>query len=434
MAVESPARIAVLGAGPIGLEAALYARYLGYEVDLYERGRAAENLLQWGHVRMFTPFAASTSPLGISALGAQDSNFKTPPAEALITGREFAERFCLPLAHSDLLIDSIHEQTEVLAISRGRLRRQDLSGEDRAEFDFRLLLRSKGGGRFAAGERYATADVVIDCTGTYGNHNWLGAGGIPAIGELAAAEQIEYGVPDVLGRDRDRYAHHHTLVVGSDRIAASVVTSLARLGHEAPYTRITWVAGAADEIASAASAAQVESGEAAPIEGGDTAASAKDGSDPIRPVAGERWPARDDLIRAANNLIRGEVGHLTFRPATWVEQIISHGAGKPFFVRLAGQHAAEFEVDRIVANVGYRPDRRLYEELQIPDDSLHAAPTRWQSAPTAQSLMTPEPDFYILGSKSAGRSSSFTIADGLQQIRQLFTVIGDREELDLYKR
>ena len=27
MAVESPARIAVLGAGPIGLEAALYARY-----------------------------------------------------------------------------------------------------------------------------------------------------------------------------------------------------------------------------------------------------------------------------------------------------------------------------------------------------------------------------------------------------------------------
>ncbi|HKD37575.1 MAG TPA: FAD-dependent oxidoreductase, partial [Pirellulales bacterium] len=48
MAVESPARIAVLGAGPIGLEAALYARYLGYEVDVYERGRVAEHLLQWG--------------------------------------------------------------------------------------------------------------------------------------------------------------------------------------------------------------------------------------------------------------------------------------------------------------------------------------------------------------------------------------------------
>ncbi|HVW37886.1 MAG TPA: FAD-dependent oxidoreductase, partial [Pirellulales bacterium] len=48
MAVDTPARIAILGAGPIGLEAALYARYLGYDVDIYERGRAAENLLRWG--------------------------------------------------------------------------------------------------------------------------------------------------------------------------------------------------------------------------------------------------------------------------------------------------------------------------------------------------------------------------------------------------
>jgi len=246
MAVESPARIAVLGAGPIGLEAALYARYLGYEVDVYERGRVAEHLLQWGHVRLFTPFAANASPLGISALAAQDQNWKPPPVEALTTGREFAERYCIPLSQSDLLVDGVHEQTEVLAISRGPLRRQELTGEDRAAFDFRLLLGSTGGGRFPAGERFATADVVIDCTGTYGNHNWLGAGGIPAIGELAASDQIEYGVPDVLGRDRERYAHHHTLVVGSDRLAASVVTALAQLGHEAPFTQITWIDGASD--------------------------------------------------------------------------------------------------------------------------------------------------------------------------------------------
>ena len=38
MAVDTPAKIAILGAGPIGLEAALYDRYLGYEVDVFERG------------------------------------------------------------------------------------------------------------------------------------------------------------------------------------------------------------------------------------------------------------------------------------------------------------------------------------------------------------------------------------------------------------
>src|SRR5438105_6880832 len=104
MAVESPARIAVLGAGPIGLEAALYARYLGYEVDLYERGRVAEHLLQWGHTRLFTPFAANASPLGISALTAQDATWTPPAAKAFITGREVALRYCQPLAPPGLLV------------------------------------------------------------------------------------------------------------------------------------------------------------------------------------------------------------------------------------------------------------------------------------------------------------------------------------------
>src|SRR5258708_33060051 len=92
MGVESPARIGVLGAGPIGLEAALYARYLGYEVDLYERRRVAEHLLQWGHSRVFTPFAANASPVGISALAAPDSTWAPPAAEAFLNCPELAGR------------------------------------------------------------------------------------------------------------------------------------------------------------------------------------------------------------------------------------------------------------------------------------------------------------------------------------------------------
>ena len=36
-------RIAILGAGPIGIEAALCAREQGYEVAVFERGRLAEH-------------------------------------------------------------------------------------------------------------------------------------------------------------------------------------------------------------------------------------------------------------------------------------------------------------------------------------------------------------------------------------------------------
>ena len=50
----------------------------------------------------------------------------------------------------------------------------------------------------------------------------------------------------------------------------------------------------------------------------------------------------------------------------------------------------------------------------------------------AYRLVTPEPDFYVLGAKSYGRDSRFLIAHGLQQIRALFTLIGDRADLDLY--
>ncbi len=438
MAVDSPARIAILGAGPIGLEAALYARYLGYDVDMYERGRVGEHLLRWGHARMFTPFAAAASPLGLAALAAQDDAWQPPTADALLTGREFVERYLAPLAHSDLLADSLHERTEVVAISRGGLLKGELSGEPRADVDFRLLLRAvapsgaNGDRTSSAAERIVAADVVIDATGVLGQHNWLGLGGIPALGEQTAAEHIEYGLPDVLGADRQRYAHRHTLVVGAGHAAATTVLALTRLGHEAPYTRVTWLT-ASDPAA--------ESG------------------GPIRRFSPEPWPLRDQLAREANGLIRNEIGHLEFWPATAVEQVHWHGGDPQFRVRLAGRHVGELDVDRIVADVGHHPDHRLYAELQVAVDPASDAPTRWPadasllplplweragvraaggdsnaSSPPAELLLTPEPDFYVLGAKSVGRDERFTIAAGLLQIQQLFTIIGDRADLNLYAR
>lgn len=55
-----------------------------------------------------------------------------------------------------------------------------------------------------------------------------------------------------------------------------------------------------------------------------------------------------------------------------------------------------------------------------------------QAAFGVQSLINPEPNFYILGAKSYGRSSQFLYATGLAQIRDIFSLIGDRETLDLY--
>ncbi|MGH7138281.1 MAG: hypothetical protein ACREHD_21235, partial [Pirellulales bacterium] len=237
MAIDTPARIAVLGAGPVGLEAALYARYLGYDVDLYERGRVAEHLLRWGHVRLFTPWLQNVSPLAVAALRNQDPSWRPPDGAALLTGRELAERYLVPLAQSDLLVDSLRLGAEVLAVGREGQLKGDFVGEPaREEGDFRLLFRDGGGN-----ESTAAADVVIDATGTFCQHNWAGASGIPAPGELAAGGAIEYGLPDVLGRDRERYAGKKVLVVGAGYSAATSIVALAELARQTPGTEVVWI-------------------------------------------------------------------------------------------------------------------------------------------------------------------------------------------------
>ena len=47
-------------------------------------------------------------------------------------------------------------------------------------------------------------------------------------------------------------------------------------------------------------------------------------------------------------------------------------------------------------------------------------------------LRNPEPDFYVLGAKSYGKNSSFLIRVGLEQVRNVFSLIEGRPELDLY--
>ena len=47
-------------------------------------------------------------------------------------------------------------------------------------------------------------------------------------------------------------------------------------------------------------------------------------------------------------------------------------------------------------------------------------------------MLNPEPNFYILGSKSYGRGAQFLLSVGLEQIREVFTIIGEREDLDIY--
>ncbi len=414
MTNSSGNRIAILGAGPISLEAALYARYLGYQANVYELDRVAANVLRWGHVRMFSPFALNCSTLGLAALSAQDPSYRAPDDDELSTGREWADRYLIPLSQTDLLADSIHENTTVIAVGREHVLKGDLiGGRKRATVPFRLILRDKNG------ERAESADIVIDATGVFNNPNWSGRGGLPALGEQTARTHIEHQLPDILGTQRRNYEGRRTLVVGSGYSAATAVVALASLAESARQTRCTWVTRSAN---------------------------GSDGAGPIRRIPHDRLPERDSLARAANALAATNDGAITHWPDTTIEAIVHDANTQTFTVRLAGHHAGEHQFDRVIANVGYRPDARIYEELQVHQCYATGGPMKLAAALVGQSsadcldqtshgpetLRNPEPNFFILGAKSYGRNSNFLFSIGLQQIRDLFTIIAGRDTLDLY--
>ena len=392
-------RIAIIGAGPIGLEAAMYARYLGYEVAVFEKGSIADHVRQWAHVRMFSPFAMNRSPLGCAALQAQ-SETALPAADALLTGAEYFECYLLPLAKSDLIADCIHESTEVLSVARDGIIKTD-TGIDRSEYPFRLLVSQNGE------EDVVVADFVLDASGVFGSPCWLGHGGLPAIGEIDSNDRIIRCVPDVIGSDRAKFADKRTLVVGNGYSAATTIVAISELAKDSPNTNVTWITRRALES------------ELGPM--------------PIN--SDDELKGRLQLSEAANRVIKEakttDERRIVHHDQSTVFSIDYDADSSTFHVVLVGgialaagndEGTLEIEFDQIVSHVGFRPQSATAQELQVQRDASTDATTP----------ITSEPGFFVVGIKSHGRNSDFLLADGLQQVRDAFAVIADREELDLY--
>ncbi len=422
MAIDTPARIAVLGAGPIGLETALYARFLGYDVDVFERGQVAEHVRQWGHVRLFTPFGINSSSLGRSAITTQNPAADLPPADRQITGQQWLDTYWLPLSQVDLLRDQIHEQTEVIAVGKESYLKSELvSQEDRFDELFLILTRDTQGT-----ETWHEADIVIDTTGTFGVPNHLGPGGLPAAGESKLQAQklwaheapdLSFRLPDISGAHRDHFLGKHTLVLGAGYSAATNLAALLQNQQEDASTQITWATRHPGE---------------------------KLGQGLISRFENDVLPQRDELARTVNQAaLEGSIRVLSEAQI----QRLSVTDSQTWRVEFCSEDLPDLEFDSILANVGFQGDWTLSEELQVHRCYASGGPMQWSATlletanadcmttqnQSAERLITTEPNFYVLGSKSHNRWSNFLFQNGLDQIRMLFSVIADREDLDLYR-
>src|SRR5882672_5151386 len=96
MTLPSRHTLAILGAGPIGLEAAAAALAAGFDVHVFERGEVGAHALAWGHVKMFTPWRMNIGAASRARLEA--AGWQAPDPSALPTGIELAECYLQPLA------------------------------------------------------------------------------------------------------------------------------------------------------------------------------------------------------------------------------------------------------------------------------------------------------------------------------------------------
>jgi thioredoxin reductase len=399
MATSTP-RIAILGAGPVGLEAGLHARQLKLPFTIYEQGRVGEHVWRWGHVKLFSPFAMNVTPIGRQAILTVKHDHEFPTDEACISGREYVERYLQPLA--ELIRDRIKTETKVISIGRMGFLKHEFPGDARrGKAPFLLVVRDKNQ------ERYEEADIVLDCTGTYSQHRWLGPGGIPALGELQAEPQIAYHLVDVLGEPKKEYANKSILVIGSGFSAATSVSALAKVAEEHNTTWITWIARAAH-------------------------------TQPLRRTVSDPLRERDRLAAHANSLATRTDANVEFHASTTVEalEMIPNNQGFRVTMR-TGREKKTLEVEKIIANVGYTPDSSAYRELQVHECYASLGPMKLaaalagskgvdclkQTTHGADALRNPEPNFYVLGAKSYGRNAQFLLRVGFEQVREVFALI-----------
>lgn len=423
--IDSPAYIAIIGGGPIGIEAALYARFLGYSVLLLERSTVGDSLLRWGNWQLDANAALCTSSLGLAALEAQEKPCSLPLRDMPIANREYVEEYLIPLAKTDLVGDSVQIQSEVVSISRlGCDRSKPLPIERRAEQEFRVHVRSRKRGEFTQ-----LVDLVLDCSGLGSRRAGMASGGGRAVHEELfcrtpppAADPnaplpqspIPCGRRDVLGRYRDQYAGKHCVLFGNGVEACGTASDLYRLATEVPNTKVTWV------LPRSLGQPRLH----LELSGG---VDAKLKSDAEALCAGRPIDASE-----VDSGIK-ELPIYVVPMAAWgIERLSQRDEQGGFCVQVQTKEdeSVEISCDEVINCATPLADWSFTSALAGADQlqSLNAA----ELDPALYSCVTAEPHYYVLGQKSLGDLQSCSIAQGLDQVRGVFQLIGGRRELDLY--
>src|ERR1700692_4114978 len=224
--------VAIIGAGPVGLAAAAHVIERGMIPIVPGAGPdPAHAVPQWQHVQLFSPWEYNVDKAAerlLSSIG-----WNSPDPHVYPTGAELLERYLDPLADKTILKDVIRTSSRVTAVSRVGFDKAKTRGREAAPFEIHY--------QNGKGPETLRADAVIDAPGTWRSPNPAGASGLPAIGERDAQARVSYAMPDVMGRDRARFAGKTIAVLGAGHSAIGTLTDLTTLARQTPGTNVVWL-------------------------------------------------------------------------------------------------------------------------------------------------------------------------------------------------
>lgn len=406
---KSELPIAVIGAGPVGLAAAAHLSKRNIPFVVFESGNnVGSSITSWEHVNVFSPWRYNIDKTAKELL--LETDWQMPDEDKTHSGREFIGLYLKPLSELPQLKPFIHTKSTVKAI--GRKAMDKMKDKDRNNTPF--VVRVEQEGRIKNFE----ARAVIDASGNWLSPNPVGSGGMFATGETENAEHIFYGIPDVLGKFKIRYANKNIAVIGAGHSAINTILEFEKLKQEFPGTEINWI---------------LRKQNISDVYGGKEE---------------DALEARGALGIKIENLVNED--KINIYTPFQITEIKKAGKQLSLIGEQFGKTAQLPGIDEIVANTGSRPDFSFLKEIRLSispsvesveaiaeliDPNMHSCGT--VRAHGELELQHPEKDFYIVGSKSYGRAPTFLMATGYEQVRSIVAALsGDMEaarkvELDL---
>ncbi len=382
--------VAIIGAGPIGLAAAANLFERGIDFVVFEAGaEVAASVRSWGHTRLFSPWKHLVDPASRRLLEAV--GWELPDPERAPNGAELVEKYVAPLAEIGEIASRVRTGVEVLGVTREGMDRTRTTG--RAGTPFAVRIRTADGLM-----EDVRARAVLDASGTYRSPNSLSSSGLDLLGIGEVADSVTPALPDVLGRDRARFAGRNVTVVGAGHSAANTLLALVKLAREEPGTAVTWLIRNAQAVRVSSSPDDELIGRA--HLGGRVDRAVERGD--IRLVDGF------EILRAQR------VGDAVELVGHRQGQVVSH------------------LTDVVVNATGFRPDLNMLREIRLELDEIVEAPKRLaplidpnvHSCGTVEphgfrELTHPESGFFIVGMKSYGRAPTFLLSTGYEQVRSV---------------